>query len=184
MYYKKLEGKRVYLSPMNAEDVEEYTKWMNDRKVTDNIHSTSKVITTMNEQEWVEDVMKRGGHTFSIVSKEDDRLIGNCGLMRTDYKDGVSTIGIFIGEEEFRNKGLGTEVISLLLDFGFNQLRLHNINLEVFDFNEQALNCYKKVGFKEYGRRHECYYLNGKWHDEILMEVLEDDYRNTRLERV
>ena len=184
MYYKKLEGKRVYLSPMTFDDVENYTKWMNDRRVTDNIHSTSKMITTANEKEWVEEVMKRGGHTFAIVSKENDNLIGNCGLMRTDYKDGVSTIGIFIGEEEYRGKGLGGEIIDLLLDYGFNQLRLHNINLEVFDFNEQAIKCYEKVGFKEYGRRHECYYLDGKWHDEILMEVLEDDYKNTRLEKI
>ena len=40
MYFKKLEGKRVYLSPMTLDDVNDYTKWMNDRKVTDNIHST------------------------------------------------------------------------------------------------------------------------------------------------
>lgn len=184
MHYKKLEGERIYLSPMTLDDVDDYTKWMNDKRVTDNIHSTSRMTSNVSEREWVEDIMKRGGHTFAIISKKDDKLIGNCGLMRTDYKDGVSTIGIFIGEEDFRGKGLGTEVIDLLLDFGFNQLRLHNINLEVFDFNEPALACYKKVGFKEYGRRHECYYLNGQWHDEILMEILEDDYKNTRVEKV
>ena len=183
MYYKKLEGNKVYLSPMTIDDVDDYTKWMNDRKVTDNIHSTSKMITTISEKEWVEDVMKRGGHTFAIVSKDNDKLIGNCGIMNTNYIDGRATLGIFIGEEEYRGKGLGAEIMNLLLDYGFNQLRLHNINLEVFDFNERAIACYKKVGFKEYGRRHECYYLDGKWHDEIEMEILEDDYRNTRLER-
>ena len=115
MYFKKLESERIYLSPMSLEDVNDYTKWMNDRKVTDNIHSTSKVITTIGEKEWVEKLMQRGGHTFAIVSKDNDKLIGNCGLMDTDYKDGTSTIGIFIGEEEYRGKGLGTEVINLLL---------------------------------------------------------------------
>ena len=184
MYFKKLESERIYLSPMSIDDVNDYTKWMNDRRVTDNIHSTSKVITTIGEREWVEKLMSRGGHTFAIVSKEDDKLIGNCGLMDTDYKDGTSTIGIFIGEEEYRGKGLGAEVISLLLDYGFNELRLHNIDLAVFDFNERAIACYKKLGFKEYGRRHECYFLDGKWHDEIWMEVLENDYRNNKLDRV
>ncbi|MBQ3474660.1 MAG: GNAT family N-acetyltransferase [Bacilli bacterium] len=184
MYFKKLESERIYLSPMSLEDVNDYTKWMNDRKVTDNIHSTSKVITTIGEKEWVEKLMQRGGHTFAIVSKDNDKLIGNCGLMDTDYKDGTSTIGIFIGEEEYRGKGLGTEVINLLLDYGFNNLRLHNINLGVFSFNERAISCYKKLGFKEYGRRHECYYLDGKWHDEIWMEILEDEYRKNKLDQV
>ena len=181
MYFKKLESERIYLSPMTLDDVNDYTRWMNDRKVTDNIHSTSKVITTIGEREWVEKLMQRGGHTFAIVSKDNDKLIGNCGLMDTDYKDGTSTIGIFIGEEEYRGKGLGTEVINLLLDYGFNNLRLHNINLGVFSFNERAISCYKKLGFKEYGRRHECYYLDGKWHDEIWMEILEDEYRKKNL---
>lgn len=184
MYFKKLESERIYLSPMTIEDAEDYTKWMNDRRVTDNIHSTAKVITSMNEKEWIEKITSRGGHTFAIISKDNNKLIGNCGLMDTIYTDGTATIGIFIGEEEYRGKGLGTEVIDLLLDFGFNNLRLHNINLAVFDFNEPAIKCYKKLGFKEYGRRHESYYLDGKWHDEIEMEILEDDYRNTRIERV
>lgn len=184
MYFKKLEGKRVYLSPMTLDDVNDYTKWMNDRKVTDNIHSTSKVVTTIGEKEWVEKLMSKGGHTFAIVLKENDELIGNCGLMDTDYKDGTSTIGIFIGDEENRGNGLGTEVIDLLLDYGFNVLRLHNINLGVFSFNERAIACYKKLGFKEYGRRHESYFLDGKWHDEIEMEMLESDYRNTKLSDV
>ena len=181
MYFKKLESERIYLSPMSLEDVNDYTKWMNDRKVTDNIHSTSKVITTVGEREWVEKLMQRGGHTFAIVLKDNDKLIGNCGLMDTDYKDGTSTIGIFIGEEEYRGKGLGTEVINLLLDYGFNNLRLHNINLGVFSFNDRAISCYKKLGFKEYGRRHECYYLDGKWHDEIWMEILDEEYRKKNL---
>ena len=53
--------------------------------------------------------------------------------MRTDYKDGVSTIGIFIGEEEYRGKGLGGEIIDLLLDYGFNNFTLKNISEKLKD---------------------------------------------------
>ena len=69
----------------------------------------------------------------------------------------------------------------LWLDYGFNFLRLHNIKLDVFSFNKQAIECYKKVGFKEYGVRHESYFLDGKWYDEISMEILEKDYRNVNV---
>ena len=184
MYFKKLESERIYLSPMSVDDVNDYTKWMNDKRVTDNIHSTSKVVTTIGEKEWVERIMSKGGYTFAIVSKEDDKLIGNCGIMNTDFINGTATLGIFIGDEEYRGKGLGSEVLNLLLDYGFNNLRLHNINLAVFDFNDRALACYKKLGFKEYGRRHDCYFLDGKWHDEIWMEILESNYRGNKLDRV
>ena len=68
--------------------------------------------------------------------------------------------------------------MKLLLDFGFKYLNLNNIDLQVFDFNKNAIACYKKVGFKEYGRRHECHFLDGKYHDSVSMEILEDDFRN------
>ena len=46
----------------------------------------------------------------------------------------------------------------------FDYLNLNNIMLKVFSFNESAINCYKKIGFKEIGRRRQCYYLKGKFY--------------------
>ena len=57
-----------------------------------------------------------------------------------------------------------------MIDLWFKYLNLNNIDLQVFNFNENAIACYKKLGFKEYGRRHEAYYCNGKYYDEIFME--------------
>lgn len=183
MRYKKIESERIYLSPLTIEDAEMYTKWMNDRKVTDGIASTSRLTNSITEKAWVEKIMESGEYTFGIVLKENDELIGNCGIMDFNPIKGTGTLGIFIGEEENRNKGYGSEALEMLLNYGFNQLRCHNIDLGVFSFNERAINCYKKIGFKEYGRRKECYFLDGKWHDEIKMEILETDYRNIKVEK-
>lgn len=176
-YFKKIEGERIYLSPVNIDDAEIYAKWLNDRKVTDGIHNTSRVMGIENEREWLQNTLSKGRFIFSIVLKENDTLIGNCGFADCNLIDRIGTLGIFIGEEEYRNNGYGAEALKLLLDYGFNILNLHNISLGVFSFNERAIACYKKIGFKEYGRRHECYYLDGKYHDEIFMEVLKSDYR-------
>ena len=83
---------------------------------------------------------------------------------------------IFIGEEENRSKGYGTEALKLLLDYGFNYLNLHSIMLCVMSFNERAIACYKKVGFKEAGRLRENYFLNGKYHDVVYMDILENEF--------
>ncbi len=87
----------------------------------------------------------------------------------------IGTLSIFVGEEKERNKGYGTEALKLLLDYGFNVLNLNNINLSVFSFNKRAIDFYKNIGFKEYGVRHESYFLNGEYHDEIFMEILKKD---------
>ncbi|MDD4796309.1 MAG: GNAT family protein, partial [Eubacteriales bacterium] len=69
----------------------------------------------------------------------------------------------------------GSEALTLLVDFGFHYLNLNNIMLKVFSFNQRAVNCYKKVGFKEIGRRRQTYYLKGNYYDEILMDIIRSD---------
>ena len=171
-YFKKIVGERLYLSPMNVEDAETYVNWLNSRDVTDNLGMTSSVVRVPGEKEYIES-KKNNDYDFSIVLN-DDTIIGNISLMHVDLVSGKATLGIFIGDEKNRNKGYGTEAIKLIVDYGFNILRLHNIDLNVFDFNEGAIKSYEKSGFKEYGRRHESYFLDGKYHDEISMEIINE----------
>ena len=91
----------------------------------------------------------------------------------------TATLGIFIGEKEERSKGYGTEAIKLLLDFGFNYLNLHEIKLDVYEFNKRAIKCYEKIGFKEYGRRRKCKFINGKYYDSIEMDILAEEFRES-----
>ena len=171
-YFKKIVGERLYLSPMNVEDAETYVKWLSDRGVTDNLGNTSSVISLIGEKEYIES-KKVNNYDFAIVLN-DDTLIGNISLMHVNLISRKSTLGIFIGDEQNRNKGYGSEAIKLLVDYGFNILGLHNIDLNVFEFNKGAIKAYEKVGFKEYGRRHESYFLDGKFHDEISMEIINE----------
>jgi|GEM_PF-149952 len=172
-YFKKLVGKRVYLSPMNVEDAETYVKWLNDFNVTDGVRNSSRVISLEGEREWIG--RNSSQYQFAIVLLENDKLIGNCGFHGIDHLRQCAEVGLFIGDEENRNKGYGEEVLNLLIDYGFDYLNLNNIMLRVFAFNERAISCYKKVGFKEIGRRRQAYYLKGKFHDEVFMDILREE---------
>lgn len=176
MYYNKINGNRIYLSPMNIDDIDKYLTWLSDENVARGINALSKMYNSENEREFILDTLKKGKYNFAIIKKEDNSLIGNCGIMDIDNIHNKATLGIFIGDEENRNKGYGTEVLKLLIDYGFNILNLNNIDLKVFSFNERAIACYKKCGLVEYGRRHESYYINNKYYDEIYMEILRNNY--------
>lgn len=171
-YFKKIEGEKVYLSPMNLEDIEKYVKWMNDFSTTDGLGSSSKVTTFESERSWLINNMDKKEQQFAIVLKETDKLIGNCGFVDINHLHQKGEVGLFIGEEENRSKGYGTEALSLLVEYGFNYLNLKNIMLKVFSFNKRAIKSYEKIGFKVFGKRTEVYYLNGKWYDEYFMEIL------------
>lgn len=175
--FKKLVGDNIYLSPQNADEevIEKFTEWLNDFNVTDYTGRSASVKTIEDERKWFESP-KEDAQVFFIVRKEDDKLIGTMGLHEINLVNRRATLGIFIGEKDGRNKGYGTEALRLILDYGFNYLNLNNIKLDVMDFNERAIACYKKCGFKEYGRRRKCYFLNGKYYDKVEMDILAEEF--------
>ncbi len=177
-YFKKLVGKRVYLSPIDPEDAPLYTRWLNNLSLTRNLTVSSLQISLPGEHAVLEEMTKN--HDYAIVSLEDDALIGNCGIAQLNHLKQSGEVGIFIGEDSFRGKGYGSEALRLLLGYAFDYLNLHSVMLRVFDFNKQGMACYKKVGFKEVGRRRESFRIEGSWHDEIYMDILEDEFRFLR----
>lgn len=174
-YLKKLVGDNIYLSPRNTEDAEKFTEWLNDFKVTDYIGKSACLITLEDEKKYFEN-KKENECIFFIVSIKDDKLIGTVGLHNVNNIDRCATLGIFIGEKIGRNKGFGTEAIRLILEYGFKYLNLNNIKLDVLEFNERAQACYKKCGFKEYGRRRKSEFLYGKYYDRIEMDILAEEF--------
>ena len=176
-YYKKFIGDRLYLSPMNPNDVEKYVEWISSPIVSDGMGNTSNILTESLDKEFIEKALKNGDKCFAIILLKNDELIGNCSIYRENDNVRVAEIGIFIGDEKFRNNGYGQEALNLLLDYGFNYLNLNSIYLNVFSFNDIAINCYKKIGFKEAGRLRENYFLNGKYYDVVYMDILKREFK-------
>lgn len=52
-YFKKLVGERIYLSPRNSEDVEQFTEWLNDFNTTDYIGRSGASVTLDMEREYL-----------------------------------------------------------------------------------------------------------------------------------
>ena len=100
-YFKKIEGKNLYLSPISEEDVIKYTEWMNDFKVTDGINMSTKLIDIKSEKEWFNN---NKDMVFAIV-KNNDELIGNISLNKINHLDRTAEIGICIGNESNRGQG-------------------------------------------------------------------------------
>ncbi len=169
-YFRKISGPQLYLSPMNPEDAETYCRWLNDPAVTEGLGGFSQAVSLEGERDWLR--ANANGYQFAIVRAEDDLLLGNCAFNCLDHRSQTAEVGIFIGEEDWRGRGYGGEALTLLVDYGFQCLNLHSVMLRVFSFNERALACYRRVGFREFGRRRECYFQNGRFWDGIYMEIL------------
>lgn len=184
-YFKKVVGKKVYLSPINPgdeEDIKKYARWMNDLSVSIGLGVAHSTHDLKSEKEFIEDMVKQG-HIYAIVLVENDELIGNCSLFDLDHVNRTAGMGLFIGEQYCRYKGYGTEAVQLLVEYGLRILNLNNIMLKVFEFNKPAIRCYEKAGFSVFGRRTKSCLVSGKYYDEIYMEMRAGDPGTTFLDQ-
>lgn len=178
-----LQSDRLLLRGLELTDVDELMKHWNKRKVKQYLNK--KVPHSREEEEeWVRQTWERRrkgtAYIFAVVLRSEDLYIGNVEL---DIQEPVSrrgVIGISIFNPDFWNQGLGRETLYEILQFGFQDLNLHSIELEVFSVNQRALACYKKVGFQETGRRRHAIFFEGEYVDSIIMDILATEWNTNQ----
>ena len=132
--------------------------------------------TLSQQQALIDDIAKGYYHVFTIVALEGDEPIGRCLLFNIDQVNRHAMLGIFIGEKRYWGQGFGQEAVALLLDYGFSLLNLNSVMLGTMAFNERAINCYRRVGFKEIGRRREARIVGDAKYDVVLMDILAEEF--------
>jgi len=182
-YYPRVVGERLYLSPIDPDDAATYVEWLNDPELAVLLQIVVKPVSLATQREFLEK-FSRDPYQFAIIDRKTDRLIGGCGLKDVDLVNRTSLMGIFLGDKGYWGKGYGEESTRLLLDFAFSYVNLRSIMLEVFDFNARAIRCYEKVGFKHVGRRRCAKLLGDQCQDEILMDILAEEFDGSILKRV
>lgn len=176
-----VEGAEVALGPLRADLIPTYHRWENDFSIHPQRGIRSRPVT-------LEQVMKTYQRTdsdacwFTIYQSVSRRPIGVAWWDQIEYSDGTATLGIFLGEEEARGRGYGTEAVRLMLDYAFSVLGLNNAMLIVAEFNHAARRAYEKAGFREFGRRTGSYRLAGRCWDDIYMQALSHDFESPVLQ--
>ncbi len=172
-----LKGKLVNLRAVEKKDLEEIMKWVNDREVTKYLSAFLYPVSRAEEEKFLERAMSHNDTEKNLVmeTKEGD-YIGQISLHKIDWKNRNAELGIVIGNKEYWGKGYGTDAIKILLNHAFNQMNLYKVYLRVFDYNQRAIRCYEKCGFKEEGRVSKGQFYDGKYYDIILMGILKDEF--------
>jgi RimJ/RimL family protein N-acetyltransferase len=167
-------GKRLRLRAIERSDIPTFVRWFNDPEVRHYLEMLMPM-SQAQEERWFEAHLERGdSHIFGIETL-DGLLIGNIGLSDIDWRNRRAVLGIVIGEKEYWGKGYGTEAIMALLRFVFENMNLQRVDLKVFDYNQRAVRCYEKCGFKLEGRLRQAHFHDGEYHDELVMGILRNE---------
>lgn len=132
---------------------------------------TGKPKTIEEERLWLKSNIQniKAGKTIMVWAIYDNRIIGQCDLVRGGSRDGhVGTIGLMV-DRDFRGEGIGRFLIEFILKETQKMQGLKIVKLFIFDDNEIAKNLYQKLGFKEFARLPEGFYRQGKYSDALQM---------------
>lgn len=176
MYPAKLSGKLCYLTPVDESLADVVARWSNDLEIGIRTGDATDMINISKQREYL--VSMKEGQNFMIISSENHEAIGIIRLKNCDFIQGVSELGLFIGNKSYWNKGYAREAIQLILDYGFSILNMKNIMLHVFEFNSHALELYKKLGFKEIGRRRKSIEIGSVRYDDVFMDILSSEFNS------
>lgn len=171
---------QVYLRPFEASDAETYRRWRADAEpmALAGWHERAPLSLAQVERRIAGLVEDQGkdAYTFVICLAADDRPIGEVMLADIDRVNGSAQVGIFIGEPAEWGKGYGTDAVRAVVDFGFAELRLERIWLEVWTENPRAQRSYEKAGFvREATLRHDRW-EGGRFTDGHIMSILRDEW--------
>jgi RimJ/RimL family protein N-acetyltransferase len=159
------------------------TRWVNDPDIRQFLLRFSPLML-QGEEAWLSRMSEglTGRNAFTdmmllIIEKQTNHPIGTIGLHQVDWKNRHALTGTLIGEKKLWGKGLGTDAKMLLLNWAFNELGLNSIESHVIEFNKRSAAYSIKCGYKEAGRLHQRHFRDGTYHDDILLEVLADEWR-------
>jgi len=173
-----LHAERVYLAAIRRDEMDIYHKWFTNPELSRLMSGGVTILRTRERLEKAFDANAKdeNSYYFGIRARDDDRLLGNCDIEIESQSSRHGWVGIFIGEPDDWGKGYGTEAMSILVRFGFMELNLHRITLNVFAYNERGIKSYEKIGFVHEGTSRQALYRDGVYHDIHTMGILRREW--------
>lgn len=168
----------LYLSNIEKDDMVTLYRWFSDSEFLKYYDYYPPIPQTKDEvnKTFKDYTEKKESKVFGIKMVQNDSIIGIAGFDDIIFENSVATLFIGIGNSSLRGKGYGKETMNLLLNYGFNNMKLHRIQLNVLEFNFPAIKLYEKSGFKKEGIFREFVLRDNKRYDLFLYGLLKSEW--------
>lgn len=164
---------RVLLRSLRQEDSPLLYNWITNRELVI-LNAPFHPISEVDHQAWFESMLVKRADLviFVIEDVATKQAIGTCQLTNINWRYRSAELQIRIGNSQYQGRGFGSEAVRLLTHFGFADLNLHRIYLNVFAGNARAIKAYEKCGFLKEALLKEAAFIDGSWVDVVGMGKL------------
>ena len=168
----------VYLRAFEPDDYLTSIKWRNDDHIWSLLGGSKYYVSSCYEKKWIEEaIFDSKNIRLAVCLREGDRYIGNVSITNVNQANRSGESNIFIGDHSCWSKGIGREAYRLLLEYAFNERGFHRIEARVLEDNIASLKMHEKAGFKKEGTLRETVFKNGRWQNQVVLSILEQEFR-------
>lgn len=174
---RTLDGERIELRRHSRANYRLYAEWYGNPEIW---HLTSWAPSPLSrpavERLFEDRLLSPTDDSFAIHVRGEAEPIGVISLMNISGANESADLSVLVGHPDDRHRGYGTQAMEQLLRYAFETLGLNRIGLSVFEFNEEAISAYEKLGFVTEGRLRSAIKRSSGFHDAILMSILKAEW--------
>lgn len=171
-----IKGDLIGLRAVEKEDLALLRDWRNIPEFRRNFREVRELNLT-NQEKWFERscVNNPNDFMFVIVRLSDNKPIGACGLLYINWVIRSADFSFYIGDNNsyIDSEGYAKDAVILLINYGFNNLNLHKIWMELYEFDKLKLDFFQnEFNFLIDGKLRDNCFEDGKYWDSYIISII------------
>lgn len=171
-----IKGKSTFLRAIEYEDLNQLLEWRNNPELRKYFREYRELNRDQQIKWFEETVLKDNDAVMFSILNLDKKLIGACGLCHINWINRSAEFSIYIGHNGiYIDNDFTIDASRMIIKYAFEELSMHRLWAEIYNFDEQKVKMFDVLGFKLDGCHRETYWSKGKWHDSLFFSLLSDE---------
>ena len=127
---------------------------------------------------------QRKGTGLAFIIEVDGALAGQINVANILYGSVSSaTVGYWIGQD-FAGRGAMPIAVALTVDYLFDELGLHRVEIDIRPENEASLRVVEKLKLRKEGLKERFIHIDGQWRDHRVFAITSEERKGSMLGRL
>jgi len=177
----QLGSDRLILRPFKYSDNEDMLQnWISDPAIqsllSEPVYTTEEEVKELLDK-WISSYKRPDYYRWAIIEKETSICMGQIAIFLVDNKNHFCEIEYGLGSE-FHRRGYASEAVKVILEFAFNKVNFHKVQVCHKEGNAASQGVIRKNHFVYEGKLRDYFYMNGKYVSRLYYSLLRDEYEN------
>ena len=174
-----IETERLILRKFEYIDDENMLKhWISDHAIqsmySEPIYTTKQDVKELLDK-YISAYEKNDYYRWAVILKETGECIGQIAYFLVDSNNHFAEIEYCIGSY-FQKKGLATEATKAVIQYGFDKMNLHKVQICHKSINIPSRKVIEKSGFVYEGALRDFFYMDGQYVDRLYYSILKEEF--------